>query len=59
MIRKEAVEIIAKSVGKNPIVSANGFMSRDLFEVNELIELEKLDKDKELTETEKKKKTEW
>lgn len=35
MIRKEAVKIIAKSIGKNPIVSANGFMSRDLFEVND------------------------
>ncbi len=35
MIRKEAVEIVAKSAGKNPIVSANGFMSRDLFEVND------------------------
>ena len=35
MIRKEAVKIIAKSVRKNPIVSANGFMSRDLFEVND------------------------
>ncbi len=35
MIRKEAVKIIAKSVGQNPIISANGFMSRDLFEVND------------------------
>jgi sulfopyruvate decarboxylase subunit beta len=35
MIRKEAVEIVAKSAGKNPIVSSNGFMSRDLFEMNE------------------------
>jgi len=35
MIRKEAVGIIAKSVGKNPIVAANGFISRDLFEVND------------------------
>ena len=35
MIRKEAVKIISKSVGKNPIISANGFMSRDLFEVND------------------------
>ena len=35
MIRKEAVEIIAKEIRKNPIVSANGFMSRDLFEVND------------------------
>ena len=35
MIRKEAVKIIAKSIGENPIVSANGFMSRDLFEIND------------------------
>jgi len=35
MIRKEAVKIIAEIVGNNPIVSANGFMSRDLFEVND------------------------
>jgi sulfopyruvate decarboxylase subunit beta len=35
MIRKEAVKIIAKSIGENPIVSANGFMSRDLFEMND------------------------
>lgn len=35
MIRKEAVKIIADNIGKNPIVSANGFMSRDLFEVND------------------------
>ena len=35
MIRKEAVEIIANNIGKNPIISANGFMSRDLFEVND------------------------
>jgi len=35
MIRKEAVKIIAESVGKNPIVSANGFISRDLFEAND------------------------
>ncbi len=35
MIRKEAVKIIAERVGNNPIVSANGFMSRDLFEVHD------------------------
>ena len=35
MIRKEAVKIIAKNIGSNPIVSANGFVSRDLFEVND------------------------
>lgn len=35
MIRKEAVKIIAKNVGQSPIISANGFISRDLFEVND------------------------
>ena len=35
MIRKKAVEIIAKSLRESPIVSANGFVSRDLFEVND------------------------
>lgn len=35
MIRKEVVEIIANHIGKNPSISANGFMSRDLFEVND------------------------
>jgi len=35
MIRKEAIKIIATNIGTNPIISANGFMSRDLFEVNE------------------------
>ena len=35
MIRKEAVEIISKSIQESPIVSANGFISRDLFEAND------------------------
>ena len=35
MIRKEAIENIAKGIGNHPIISANGFMSRDLFETNE------------------------
>ena len=35
MIRKDAVKLIANHIGKNPIISANGFMSRDLFEVND------------------------
>ena len=35
MIRKEAVEIIAKNIDGNPIVSANGFISRDLFQVSD------------------------
>lgn len=34
MIRKEAIELISNSIGNNPIVSANGFISRDLFDVH-------------------------
>ena len=35
MIRKEAVKLIAQEIGNQPIISANGFMSRDLYETNE------------------------
>jgi len=35
LIRKEAVRLIAKEIGNQPIISANGFMSRDLYETNE------------------------
>ncbi len=35
MIRKEAVRIIAEEIGNQPIISANGFMSRDLYETSE------------------------
>ena len=35
MIRKEAVELIAREIGNQPIISANGFMSRDVYETNE------------------------
>ncbi len=35
MIRKVAVDLIAKEIGEQPIISANGFMSRDLYETNE------------------------
>ena len=35
MIRKEAVELIGKEIGNQPIISANGFLSRDVFETNE------------------------
>ena len=35
MIRKEAVDLIAKQIGHEPIISANGFISRDLYETNE------------------------
>lgn len=33
MIRKEAVKIIGEYAKDNPIISANGFISRDLFEL--------------------------
>ena len=33
MIRKEAISTIIKKIGNHPIISANGFISRDLFEV--------------------------
>ena len=35
MIRKEAVKLIVNEIGNQPIISANGFMSRDLFETGE------------------------
>ena len=35
MIRKQAVQLIGKEIGNQPIISANGFMSRDLYETNE------------------------
>ena len=33
MIRKAAITIVVKKIGNHPIISANGFISRDLFEV--------------------------
>mgnify|MGYP000203331980 CR=1 FL=1 len=33
MIRKEAIEIATKEIGNQPIISANGYISRDLFNV--------------------------
>ena len=33
MIRKEAMEIAVKEIGEDPIISANGYISRDLFNV--------------------------
>jgi thiamine pyrophosphate-dependent acetolactate synthase large subunit-like protein len=33
LIRKEAINIVAEKIGDQPIISANGFISRDLFEV--------------------------
>ena len=32
MIRKEAISIVANKIANSPIISANGFISRDLFE---------------------------
>ena len=33
MNRKEAIKIISKRIGNDPIIAANGFISRDLFDV--------------------------
>ena len=33
MIRKEAMKIVLEEIGDDPIISANGLISRDLFEV--------------------------
>ena len=35
MIRKEAMQIILDEIKNEPIVSANGYISRDLFELRE------------------------
>ena len=35
MIRKEAIRIISKAIGNVPIISANGLISRDLYQTNE------------------------
>jgi len=35
LIRKEAIEIIMEKISTEPIVSANGFISRDLFNVHD------------------------
>mgnify|MGYP003317888696 CR=1 FL=1 len=35
MIRKKAISKILEYTGENPIISANGFISRDLFELKE------------------------
>ena len=34
MIRKNAINLITKYIGNEPIIAANGFISRDLFNVN-------------------------
>jgi len=33
MIRREAISIVAEKIKRNAIVSANGYISRDLYEV--------------------------
>jgi len=33
LIRKEAIEIAIKEIGNQPIISANGYISRDLYNV--------------------------
>ena len=33
MIRKEAISIVIKKIGDHSVISANGLISRDLFEV--------------------------
>ena len=35
MIRFEAIKTITDIIGDQPIISANGFISRDLFEAND------------------------
>ena len=35
MIRKEAMRLILAEINSEPIVSANGFISRDLFELKD------------------------
>ena len=35
MIRKEAMRLILAKINSEPIVSANGFISRDLFELKD------------------------
>jgi len=33
LIRKEAIKIVAEKISNNPIIAANGYLSRDLYEV--------------------------
>ena len=35
MIRFDAIKLITEEIGNQPIISANGFISRDLFEAND------------------------
>ena len=35
MIRKEAMQVVLDEIKNEPIISANGYISRDLFELRE------------------------
>ena len=35
MNRKEAIELITRKIGNEPIISANGYISRDLFSIDD------------------------
>ena len=35
MIRKDAIKIASKTIVDSPIIAANGYISRDLFEVDD------------------------
>ena len=35
MNRKEAIQAVVKEIGTSPIVSANGYISRDLYETHD------------------------
>ena len=35
MIRKDAIKIASDMIDDSPIISANGYISRDLFEAND------------------------
>ncbi len=35
MIRKEAISIVIEEIGNKPIIAANGYISRDLFNVRD------------------------
>ena len=35
MIRKNVIKLISQSIGNSPIISANGYISRDLYEVDD------------------------
>jgi len=35
MNRKEAIELVTRKIGNEPIISANGYISRDLFSIDD------------------------